>query len=322
MSILRVVTTHDRDRAEAIELWRNRFSVATTRTTMWSALVSVARLIHDVPRTAPIDTASVEWEVFSDLLAFEWLLRVVEDAVNPATARKYQSAVTSLLRYMAATGFANSGALDATLTAIRRRRRQQSEQMPALLSTSDLAAILSACRCDPSRIVGMRDAALIAMAAGTRARRAEVVRLTAADFDRESRLVRFPITKGGGARTTVLAARAVPDVEAWCTHFAPAPEMPLFPSLRKGGGIGIEAMSSHQFWKRVKIRAAQAGVVSAVSPHDFRRWYVTSLLDAGNDIFTVMRAVGHRQPATTQKYDRRPVERLRSVIDSLEVGGV
>ena len=58
MNGLRAVTAIDEQRAEVLALWRNRFSTATTRRTMWSALISVTRTIHRLPRNAPADPAS------------------------------------------------------------------------------------------------------------------------------------------------------------------------------------------------------------------------------------------------------------------------
>jgi integrase len=317
MTSLRAVTEIDQHRAETIELWRNRFTVDTTRRTMWSALVSVTRIVHGLDGDKSIDPATVEWEVFADLIAFEWLHRRLQDSVGPATARKYQSAVTSLLRYLAANGIASANALESTLIAARRRGDSHRSERRSTITTSEIAAVLHVCRTDPQVVTGLRDAALIAVAAGTGARRAEVVRLTRADIDMTTRHVCFSSTKGGEGRTTLLAARAMPDLTAWLTQYQPCHEHPLFPALRKGGLVTAVGLSPHQFWKRVRHRCEQAGVAERATPHDFRRWYVTSLLENGYDIFTVMRTVGHRHPSTTQTYDLRPTERLRDVIDSL-----
>ena len=97
---------------------------------------------------------------------------------------------------------------------------------------------------------------------------------------------------------------------------------PLFPALRKCGRIGETHLSEHQFWKILAQRSGEADVTPAIRPHDLRRWYVSSLLENGIDIFQVMRAVGHRRVQTTFRYDRRPQDQLLAAIDSLELPGL
>jgi integrase len=60
----------------------------------------------------------------------------------------------------------------------------------------------------------------------------------------------------------------------------------------------------------VMARARAAGV--ALTLHDFRRTLISDLLDEGVDLATVAKIVGHRDPKTTARYDRRP-ERARIV---------
>ena len=66
----------------------------------------------------------------------------------------------------------------------------------------------------------------------------------------------------------------------------------------------LSSISPAAIARIVNKRAAEAGV-SAFSPHDMRRTFAGDLLDAGADISTVQKLMGHADPRTTASYDRR-----------------
>ena len=65
----------------------------------------------------------------------------------------------------------------------------------------------------------------------------------------------------------------------------------------------------------LRKRAEQAGV-AAFSPHDFRRTFISNLLEAGAD---VRRLAGHSNPATSLKYDLRGENAKRRAVQLLHV---
>ncbi len=105
---------------------------------------------------------------------------------------------------------------------------------------------------------------------------------------------------------------AVAAVRAWLDE-AQITDGPVFRPISRGAAVGrinaqgkINPITTQLIAITVKQAAKRAGEDPAIfSGHSLRAGFVTDLLDAGVGLFTVADAVGHRQLATTKKYDRR-----------------
>jgi integrase/recombinase XerD len=266
---------------------------------------------------AKIDPHVFPWESLADLVFFEWMQDKVRARVGLATTRKYMSAVRSLLMALARAELANPETVRTTLQ-LAHKLRDGSAPPRYLLSEDELRRLLHVCRTDSNGALGTRDLAMIATAAGTGARRAEMAALRTESMRRADSTILFDVVKGGGSRETALHRNVVCHLDAWLS-FRGETAGPLFVGLRKGGRLQDTPLSAHQFWKVLRRRAVEAGIDRAPTPHDLRRWFVTTLLTEGVDLFVVMRAVGHRSPTTTALYDRRPILELRKFVDRLPI---
>ena len=303
-------------RAASIESWLLGYSAKTSRSTMLSRLRAVARAAKGLERRAHVDVAQVEWETFEEAHVFNVVRDRLVDRYGLEQSARYVIAMRALLHHLAVDGVADYDMAVRTLDGSKVRRILS--DAPSLKFTSgDLRRHLQACHDDPSTTTGLRDLAMISLAATTGARRRELVQILMSDIDLDSGEVALSV-KGGGRRRAALHHATADHLKRWLLVRGDD-DGPLFPALRKGGHFTENPVSDHQFWKILRRRCEQAGVNPVIAPHDLRRWFVSSLLDSGVDVFQVARAVGHARVATTQRYDRRPLERLRQVVDLLSL---
>lgn len=150
---------------------------------------------------------------------------------------------------------------------------------------------------------GPRDAAIMAMFMGTGIRRAELASMEIDDIDLASGRAVI-LGKGNKEREAFLAPGSMAALFDWLEIRGRTPG-PLFCPIRKGGILATDrhlALSAVSYI--IEHRRMLAGVAH-LTPHDFRRTLAGDMLDAGDDLSTVSEALGHADPKTTKRYDRR-----------------
>ncbi len=274
-------------------------------------------------RLAPGSRPTVRWALRAaarslgqgeDPLALDWsrvgypelvqLRARLASRYAPASANLVLSAVRSVLREAWRLGEISAEALARACDVPR--VRGSAAQAGRQLERGELAALLAACRRDPGP-QGARDAAIVAVLATTGLRRAELAALELADYDAGSGALTVREGKGGKGRR-VWATAAGEYVACWLAVRGARPG-PLVLPVRRDGCLRWRPLTGDGILKLLRRRAREAGLVS-FSPHDLRRTWIGSMLDAGADLVAVQTLAGHADPATTARYDRRP-ERSR-----------
>lgn len=183
------------------------------------------------------------------------------------------------------------------------------------LGEGEKRAILSACTED-SGPAGVRNAAIFGLAVFGGLRRAEIARLGLRDYDPEQQRV---IVHGkGNKRRTVYVAPGVDDALADWLHLRGDYDGPLFLAINKGGKIQPVGMTPEAIYALLLRLGAKAGVKS-FSPHDLRRTFAGDMLDAGADIATVQKLMGHAGVNTTGRYDRRGERSKKAAVGKLHM---
>jgi len=218
----------------------------------------------------------------------------------PATANKALSALRGVLREAWRLGLieAEDYRRAVDLEPVRGSRLPRGRALDA----GELAALFRACADDPSP-AGSRDAALLACGYGCGLRRSELVALDVSDVNPETGAVTVRSGKGRQDRLTYLPAGGIAAMRAWVAARGELPG-PLFVGVNRGGRLEWRRLTDQAVRVVVQKRARAAGV-TAFSPHDLRRSFVSHLLDAGADLSAVQGLAGHASVSTTAQYDRR-----------------
>jgi len=164
---------------------------------------------------------------------------------------------------------------------------RQPGRLPALLSRDEVQRLIAHAANARHRVM-LRTA----YAAGLRLN--EVLHLRVSDIDSARMTIRVEQGKGGQDRYTILSATLLEALRAyWRVH---RPLTWLFPG-RKGRPMDPSALQ-HAYG----LAKRRAGLTKPGGIHALRHAFATHLLEAGVDVHTIQRLLGHKSIATTTRY--------------------
>lgn len=171
-----------------------------------------------------------------------------------------------------------------------------------LIPFREISNLISTC-CDDETASGARDAAIIGFLYIAGLRRGEVAGLLREDLDLDKREARVT-GRGNRQRKVFLDKGTINALNDWI-QYRTDENGPLFVRVRKGGQLVFRKLTEQAIYEIVRKRWKQSGI-SPVSPNDFRKTFISSLLGKGIDVFTVQQMAGHADPQTTSGYGLRP----------------
>lgn len=148
---------------------------------------------------------------------------------------------------------------------------------------------------DAARAAGPMEHAMVGLLITTGLRVTEVVSADTNDLSRERGHCVISVTRKGGKRAKLPIP---PEVSEALRTYLAGRKGPLFVGARDG-----QRMKRQQV-DRVLARVADTAGVPRVTPHGLRHTAATIALDGGESIRTVQAMLGHRDPRTTNRYDR------------------
>lgn len=180
---------------------------------------------------------------------------------------------------------------------------------------------------DRSTIIGKRDYALLLLLIRTGLRRSEAATLTLEDLVMEQGFPVLIVRHGKGDKrrrvklTADVAAAINLYLEAAGRQRLVGTKAPLFIQFRKGDRPVEAAITDKLVFRVVKQHAARLQAEEGVqlSPHGLRATFVTLALEGGAKLQQVQYAVGHADPRTTERYQKRKLNLLDNAVDYLEL---
>ena len=274
-------------------VYLGRLGSPVSRRTQRQALETIARLVGSTAGELP-------WHMLRYQHTQGIRARLV-DKYAPETSRRLLSALRGVLEESKKLGLMSSSDFE-TATGWAKVRGKR-ELRGRALQEAEVQQLLASL--DASSPSGARDRALLALAYTTGGRRSELAAIDVGHLRGSSLRIHG---KGNKDRTVRLGPEMRAFVDEWLRHRGKHPG-PLFTPIDRFGRVArdrrLTAEAVYFIAKRTSARAHSAGF----SPHDLRRTFVTTLLERGHDLRTVQQLAGHERASTTERYDRRNIDK-------------
>lgn len=160
---------------------------------------------------------------------------------------------------------------------------------------------------DTTRIIGLRDRAMIGVMVYSFARVSAVVGMNVEDYYPEGKRWWLRLHEKGGKRHEVPAHHnAEAYLDAWIDAAGIADEKrsPLFRSMDRRGRVSARPLDRSAVLYMVKRRARAAGLPAELCNHTFRATGITAYLENGGTLENAQQIAAHESARTTKLYDR------------------
>ena len=177
--------------------------------------------------------------------------------------------------------------------------------LPCVLSPDEVLLLLEAAA--PGR-----DRVLLQTIYACGLRLSELLHLQVADIDSARMVVHVRQGKGAKDRLVPLSQRLLDELRAYWRQYRPRTW--LFP-----GASADRPMTASNVQRLFQRLVQQAGIRKPATPHTLRHSYATHLLEAGIDVVTLQKILGHRDLSTTAHYLHLTTNRLRQTPSLLDL---
>jgi integrase/recombinase XerC len=186
------------------------------------------------------------------------------------------------------------------------------KHIPSYLTVDEMFRMLDSILDDT--LLTIRNKAIFETMYSTGIRVSELSNMNVSDMDFENKVVRV-IGKGNKERFIPIGKKAVEAVKKYRQKLQKEKKIkqdwedPMF--LNKNN-TRLTARSVGRILEQI---IKKCGILVSVSPHGIRHTFATHMLDAGADLRSVQKFLGHKSLSTTQKYTHVSIDRLMQVYD-------
>lgn len=196
-----------------------------------------------------------------------------------STVNQNRSGIVFFFKYVL-----NDKSLDAELP-----KRKSEKKLPCVLSKEEVARLLDATE-------SLRDRLALELVYSSGLRSEEVVNLTVIDIDPDRMLIRVRQSKGKKDRDVTLSKVVLNRLREYVRIHRPVHY--IFPSTTEAN----TPLHTSTIRKKLMKAKKKAGITKPGSLHLLRHSYATHLLEAGYDLRTIQKLLGHTQLSTTMVY--------------------
>jgi integrase/recombinase XerD len=179
------------------------------------------------------------------------------------------------------------------------------KRLPCVLSPEEVLRLLNTTPPGPTRLLFQT-----IYACGLRIN--EALHLRAADIDSARMVVHVREGKGNKERLVPLSERLLDELRRYWRAYRPRPW--LFP-----GRSHQQLLCPSTVQRRCRLLLADAGITKPATVHTLRHSYATHLLEAGVDVVTLQKLLGHTSLNTTAHYLHLTSNRLQQTPSLLDL---
>lgn len=228
-----------------------------------------------------------------------FLAHLKERNISARTTARKLSSLRSFFRFLIKDGYLKANPTDAVASP------KQEKHLPKFLTETDVNSLIDSP--DTSKVLGLRDHAMLETLYSTGIRISELTGLKQDDIDFIGGMIKV-YGKGKKERLLPIGDRALKAIRDYLKERKAETGFVFLNRDKK-------PIAPRGFRKVLNKYVLKACLKEHISPHTLRHSFATHLLNRGADLRSVQELLGHVNLSTTQIYTHLTTEKLKSVYE-------